>query len=479
MFELLLLAPVITLVLFGIVILLMVAIGKPRQGLLVGLSILAILLAANFTLAYLQNGGGLGFGGLLVIDGFAVLFNFLLLTATLLVVLASTEYTARFPNLGGEYYALLLFACAGMMLMASTGELLSIYLALELTGISLYVLVGLHRDVFSSEAGIKYLLLGALSSAVLLYGMAILFGLTGTTELAQMGPALAQAAATNHPAVLLAIVMLVAGFGFKLATVPFQMWVPDVYQGAPTPVTAFLSVASKAAGFAVVLRVFHTALDHPAFAVDWIAIFAVLSLLSMTLGNVVAIQQRNIKRMMAYSSIAQAGYLMVGLAVLPQVGTAGVLFFLVSYTFTNLGAFIAIIALTDKLNSEEIPDFAGLWRRAPLLTLALTLCLLSLTGVPPTAGFFGKLFIFSAGVQHGLAWLVFAGVINSVVSAYYYLGVVKAMFLGTSASREALPSTAIPVLLALLIAAVATFVLGVLPGPAMTVAAAAAGSLVR
>ncbi|MBI2885579.1 MAG: NADH-quinone oxidoreductase subunit N [Chloroflexi bacterium] len=475
--ELYLIFPELVLLLCALLVIFSDLLGARKEA-LAGLAVLGLLIAARLAMELVgPDKGGVAFAGAIVVDDFALIFKFLFLVSTLLVVLASVEYVERFEGVAGEYYAVLLLACVGMMLMASAQEFITLYLSLELTGISLYTLTGLLRDARSSEAGIKFLLLGAVSSAVLLYGIAVLFGLTGTTSLPQMAPAVASGFQENRLPLLLATALLMAGLGFKLATVPFQMWVPDVYEGAPTPVTAFLSVASKSAGFVVVLRVFHTALGRDPLAADWAAIFAGLSLASMTLGNVVAIQQGNIKRMMGYSSIAQAGYLLVGLAVVPQSGVSGVLFFLVSYTVTNLGAFIAIIALSDKLNSDRISDYAGVWQRAPFLASGLALCLLSLTGVPPTAGFFAKLFIFNVAVQQNLLWLVVAGVLNSVVSAYFYVGVIREMFLGAPVDRTPV-AVAAPVALALFLAVAGTFILGVFPGPAMSVASAAAGSLV-
>lgn len=472
-----LLAPELVVLGFGILLLLL-DLASPRKETLVSLTLLGLIIAANLTLALAGTGnGGLAFGGMIVVDDFAVIFKLLLLFTTALVVLASTGYSRHFARFQGEYYALLLFACGGMMLMASAAEWITIYLSLELTSIALFILSGLLKDRSSSEAGIKFLLLGALSSAVLLYGIVFFFGLTGTTFISETGPLLLRGFQENRLPIIVGMVLLTAGFGFKLATVPFQMWVPDVYQGAPTPVTAFLSVASKAAGIAVVLRVFHTALGEGPLAADWSYLFAVLSALSMTIGNVVAIQQSNIKRMMGYSSIAQAGYLLVGMAVLPQLGPGGVLFFLVSYALSNLGAFFAIIALSEQLNSDEIDAYAGAWQRAPWLALALAFCLISLTGLPPTAGFFAKLFIFNAGVQQGLVWLVLVGVVNTAISAYYYVGVIKTMFLRSPATSEGIP-VPWPLGIALGIATVGTFLLGVFPGPTLTAAIVAAGSLV-
>jgi len=473
--NLALVAPEMVLLVSACVLLLLDLTGR-RPGLAAGLTLCGLLVAGAAAVP-LVGARGTAFGGMVVADDFALVFKALFLGSTLVVVLFSWEYVERLPRLAGEYYALLLLACAGTMLLAGSGELITLYLSLEVTTISLAALAALLKDERSTEAGIKYLLLGGLSSAVLLYGMAIVLALAGTTNLQEIGAMLPGAWQENRLAVLLAMVLFTGGFGFKLAMVPFQMWAPDVYEGAPTPVTAFLSVVSKAGGVAVVLRVFHSALGSDPIAADWATVFAVLSALSMTLGNAVAIQQRNIKRMMGYSSIAHAGYLLVGIAVVPQVGPGGAVFYLLAYALTNLGAFAAITVLGHRLNSDLIADYSGAWERSPLAALALGLCLLSLTGIPPTAGFFAKLFIFNAGMQHGLGWLVLIGVVNSVVSAYYYVGVLRVVFLGLpSSDRGFQPS--LPATVAIGIAAAGTVLLGVFPGPALDVATVAASSVV-
>ena len=350
--------------------------------------------------------------------------------------------------------------------MASTRELISVFVALELTGISLYALTGFLKDPKSSEAGMKYLLLGAVASAVLLYGMAMVFGLSGSTHFKDITQAI-PGDLVDNPALLMGVVLLVAGFGFKIATVPFQMWVPDVYEGAPTPITAYLSVASKAAGFAVILRVFYEALGP--VSMDWGMMFAVLAAITMTLGNVVAIAQTNIKRMLGYSSIAQAGYLMMGLAAVSALGRSGLVFFLIAYALTNLGAFIAIIAVSNKTGSDLISDYSGMAKRAPLLALALGLCLISLTGLPPTAGFMAKIYIFNAAVDYDLMWLVIIAVLNTAISAYYYLRVVKVMYLGAPLSEEAVPSSG-ALRVALSAACLGVLLLGVYPWALLKVA---------
>jgi len=468
-----LLAPEISLCALAVAVILL-DLFVERKWIVGAVSIVGLIVPAIFSIA-LWGTNETSFGGALVIDHFSVFFKLFFLAIAALILLSSTDYARRFAAFRGEYYAMLLLATAGMMLMASTRELISIYVALELTSISLYVLAGFLKDTKSSEAGLKYLLLGAVSSAVLLYGMALVFGLTGTTHLQEIAAAISAGGLLNSPALLMGIVLLVAGFGFKIAAVPFQMWVPDVYEGAPTPVTAYLSVASKAAGFAVILRVFYEALG-PA-SVDWGMIFAVLAAITMTVGNVVAIAQKNIKRMLGYSSIAQAGYLMVGLAAVSSTGSSALVFFLGCYAFTNLGAFIAIIAISDKIDSDEIADYSGMIRRAPLLALALALCLISLTGIPATAGFMAKIYIFSAGVNSGLLWLVIIAVINSVISAFYYLRVVRVMFLGAPVSEERVSSPR-SLQTALSFACLGVLLLGIYPWLLLKVAETAASMFI-
>ena len=451
-----------------------------NKKILAGISVAALAVPIAFIVA-LWGEQQSTFGGMLVVDEFSLFFKFLLVGITGLVVVSSVDYVKKFARFQGEYYALVLFSAAGLMLMAGTGELISIYVALELSSLSLYALVAFLKDPKSSEAGLKYMILGAISSAVLLFGMAFVFGLTGTTHLDQIADKVSALVSGGQiwdsPALVLGMVFLVACFGFKIASVPFQMWVPDVYEGAPTPITAYLSVASKAAGFAVILRVFYTAFGVPVLSESWSMLFAVLGAISMTIGNVVAIAQTNIKRMLGYSSIAHAGYLMVGLATVSTLGRSGILFFLASYALANLGAFIAIIAISNKTGSDEIKDFSGMSRRAPALALVLALCLISLIGIPPTGGFIAKFYIFNAAIQQDLLWLVIIAVLNSVISAYYYLRVVRVMYLGEPASQEAVPSS-IPLRAALTITSLGVLLLGIYPWVVLRLAETAAAVLI-
>ena len=464
--------PELSLAAFALVVILLDLVIQ-RKGWLVVVSIAGIVVSAGFALAMWGGSSQAIFNNMLAVDNFALFFKLLFLGIAALVILSSVDYVSKFARFQGEYYALVLLSTLGMMLMAAATELITIYIALELTSISLYILVGFLKDSKSTEASLKYLLLGAVASAVLLYGMALVFGFTGKTqlgEIAQVIQTMSPQTLLASPALILGIVLLIAGFGFKIAAIPFHMWVPDVYEGAPTPITAYLSVASKAAGFAIILRVFYSAFGLPQWlSLDWGMIFAVLAAIGMTLGNVVAIPQTNIKRMLGYSSIAQAGYLMVGLAAVgfspaaDILGRSGVIFFLASYALTNMGAFIAIIAISNKLNSDLIKDYSGMFKRAPFLALALTLCLISLIGMPPAAGFMAKFYIFSAAVQHNLLWLVIIAVINSVISAYYYLRVVKVMWLGEPASEEKVPSSG-ALRVALALSCLGVLLLGVIPG---------------
>ena len=474
--------PELTLAAFAIAVILLDLFVKQKR-LLVQVSLSGLVIAGGVTVAMWGYSFPAIFNNMLAVDNFALFFKLLFLGIAFLVILASIDYASRFARFQGEYYALILLSTLGMMLMAATTDLISIYISLELTSISLYALVGFLKDRKSTEASLKYLLLGAIASAVLLYGMALIFGFTGKTqlgEIAQVIQAMPMQALLTSPALILGIVLLIAGFGFKIAAVPFQMWVPDVYEGAPTPITAYLSVASKAAGFAIIMRVFFSAFGLPEWlSLNWGIIFAVLAAIGMTLGNIVAIPQNNIKRMLGYSSIAQAGYLLVGLAamgfspVADILGRSSILFFLAAYALTNMGAFIAIIAISNKLNSDLIEDYSGMGKRAPLLALALTLCLISLIGIPPAAGFMAKFYIFSAAVQHNLLWLVIIAVINSVISAYYYLRVVKVMWLGEAVSEEKVPLSG-ALRLALSLSCLGVLLLGIVPGYIMKLAQLAA-----
>jgi NADH-quinone oxidoreductase subunit N len=412
---------------------------------------------------------GPAFDGMIVIDDFTLFFNFLFAGIAGMIVLASIDFLQK-NRFQAEYLALVLAAASGMMLMAASQDLIMIFVALETQALAFYVLVGFLKDARSSEAALKYLLLGAISTALTLYGMAYLFGVSGETSLAGIAQFVSTADDGSRSALVMAAVFLAAGLGFKMAVVPFQMWVPDVYEGAPTPVTAYLSVASKAAGFAVVMRIFLMALGEGLISSDWANMFAAIAAISMTLGNVMALVQTNVKRMLGYSSIAQAGTFLIGLAAVaakdPQLelGSASVMFFLGTYAFTNLGAFIAIIAISNKVGSDKIADYSGVYKRSPYIALGLAACLISLTGIPPTAGFIAKVYVFNAAISADLIWLAVVGVLNSVISAYYYLRVVMNMFTGEPEDETAFqPSLYLGT--AMVISVVGLFAVGLYPNP--------------
>ena len=424
--------------------------GPARRFMPIAVGLLGVAASIAWSLMLIvTDEKGVAFEGLLVVDDFSLFFNFLFAGVAAVIILASVDFLER-NRFQSEYVALVLASTVGMMLMASTVDLIAIFVALELQAIAFYVLVGIAKDSRSTEAALKYLLLGAVSTALTLYGMAYLFGLSGSTNLNEIATFVGDADSGTRSGLVLAAVFLAAGLGFKMAVVPFQMWVPDVYQGAPTPVTAYLSVASKAAGFAVVMRIFVVSLGEGLISSDWSNMFAAIAAISMTIGNVAALVQSDIKRMLGYSSIAQAGTFLIGLAAVaaqdPQVllGTSSVVFFLGTYAFTNLGAFIAIIAISSKIKSDQISDYAGVAKRSPWLAAGLTVCLISLTGIPPTAGFWAKVYVFNAAVQADLVWLALVGVLNSVISAYYYLRVVLNMYTQEPGERGDVPAEPLP-----------------------------------
>ncbi|MEW6623264.1 MAG: NADH-quinone oxidoreductase subunit N [Bacillota bacterium] len=413
-------------------------------------------------------------GGMYVIDPFATFFKQLVLIAAFLVVLASLEYVGKLGYHFSEYYSCLAFIVLGMMMMVSAGDLITFYVGLELMTLTFVILTAFEKKkAVGTEAGLKYLILGGMSSAVLLYGLSLLYGATGTTIIKDMVGIISDNGIQSI--LVLGMVFALSGFAFKISAVPFHMWSPDIYEGAPTPITAFLAVASKAAAFAVFVRIFITAL--PDLAHLWIVIVTVLAVLTMILGNLVAIPQTNIKRMLAYSSIAQAGYILLGLIAFSELGITALLFYSMAYVFANVGAFAVVIAFYNKVGSDQIKDYSGLARRSPLLAAVMFVCLISLAGLPPTAGFAGKLLLFTAVIEQGYVWLAFIGILMSMVSVYYYLIVVKHMYLG-KAEEGAQPVTiSVSLKTALVICLTATIFLGLYWTPLLNLALQAAQSL--
>ena len=412
--------------------------------------------------AFLWNSNAESFG-VIRSDNFALFINIVLCTVGVLTMLFSHETIERDGIPAGEYYALTLFALCGMMMMAAATDLLVIFVALEILSLAVYVLTGIRRaSAGGAEGAFKYFLLGSFSSAFFLYGIAFAFALSGSTRLEQIAVALSsQAAGAPSTLTLLTIGLLAVGFCFKISAVPFHMWTPDAYEGAPTMVTAFMSTGVKAAAFAAFVRVFLHPLDS--LQTQWIPMLAVIAAITMILGTVVGVVQTNIKRMLAYSSIAHAGYLMIGIIAANDTGKAAVLFYLLTYAVSNLGA-LGIVALLGSADHshDELRDFAGLWKARPGLSALMTIFLLSLGGFPPLAGFIGKWYIFSAAVQEGHYWLAIIGVLTSVVSVFFYLRIVVMMYMteGVETVRPRLPATAIA---GLALATAAVFYLGVLP----------------
>jgi NADH-quinone oxidoreductase subunit N len=415
--------------------------------------------------------------GMIAIDAFGSFFKLLFLIAAALTILMSTRYLAVEGARPGTYYFLILCSTLGMMFMASGIDLVTIFIGLETMAIPFYILAGfLKPRRRSNEAAVKYFLLGTFSLGLLLYGMSILYGLTGTTSLRTIATVLA---GHEHDVWLgLAVILVVAGVGFKIAAVPFHMWAPDVYEGAPTPITAFLSVGSKAAAFAMLLRIFFEGLV-PVKA-DWGTLFYALAILTMTVGNVAALTQSNIKRMLAYSSIAHAGYLLIGVVAAsanPTIGVKATLIYLMIYAFMQLGAFGVVTLLRRQdVIGEELKDMTGLVARSPVAAIAMLLFMLSLGGIPPTAGFMGKFWLFSAAIEGGFYWLAVIGVLNSAISLYYYLRIVVFMwFKSDAAGSPVVISPAMAVLLGVTI--VATLAIGVYPRPLFDLADASARTL--
>jgi NADH-quinone oxidoreductase subunit N len=418
-----------------------------------------------------------GFHDMIVLDNYALFLDVVICYAVALVLLLSVDYLRREGVVSGEYYALVLFSASGMMLMASANDLVVVFLALELMSICLYVLSGLFKQrLDSGEASMKYFLLGAFASSFLLYGIALTYGATGSTAFERIA-AVAPGAARDV-VFLTGLGLMLVGFGFKISAAPFHMWSPDVYQGAPTSVTALIATGSKAAAFAALIR-FLLGTVRAAQA-DWGPLMWGLAAVTMTIGNVVALSQSNLKRMLAYSSVAHVGYMMVGLVAGGTSGAGAILYYLFAYTFTTAGTF-GVLSLCQRQGEEavEVQDYAGLGRRHPLLAGALTLFLLSLVGIPPLAGFVGKFYLFGAAVQGGYLWLAVIGVLNSAVAAYYYLRVIVYMYMRDAEGESAVWAPSFAGGVALAIAATGIVLLGVMPAPFAELAQNAVSTLLR
>ena len=471
-------APAVVLAVTGFVLMLLDLL-PPRQRrehmAFVGLAGVA---AALVVTALLWGSAESGFRGMVALDNFTLFLTLVIGYATGLVLLLSVDYLQRLDMESGEFYILVLFAATGMVVMAGANDLIVVFLGLETMSLALYVLAGIFRTrIEAGEASMKYFLLGAFASGFFLYGIALIYGATGSTNFTKIGAA-AAAGAARDPLLLIGFGLLLVGFGFKISAVPFHMWTADVYEGAPTSVTAFIATGSKAAAFAALVRVLLTALRP--LQGEWAWLFWGLAVLSMTLGNVVAIAQQNVKRMLAYSSIAHVGYMLVGIVAGGPLGNGGVLFYLLVYAFTTAGAF-GVILLLERGGEEavRIGDMAGLAARHPLAALTLSVFLLSLIGIPPTAGFVGKFYLFGAAIRSGYIWLAVIGVLNSALAAYYYLRVIVSMYMR---EPEGTPTVLVPSFAASLALAVALWgviQLGIIPAPVFDLAQAAVLPLLR
>jgi NADH-quinone oxidoreductase subunit N len=455
--------PLLVVTATGLLVLILDPFTSPAHRDRLGILSLAGVAVAAIALVERRGVSEIVFGGMLAADGFAWFFNLLFLLVAGLTLLISMPYVRRFGMDQGEYYALLLFSTLGMMIMASSLDLITIFLGLETLSISLYILAGFLRErLESNESAVKYLLLGAFASGFVLYGIALVYGATASTNLKRVAEVVASGKVTSPTLLIIGMGLLIIGFGFKVASVPFHMWMPDVYEGAPTSVTAFMIAGTKAAAFAAFLRILMTAL--PSLQPDWGRILWVLAVLTMTVGNVVAIAQSNIKRMLAYSSIAHAGYILVALVAANKLGGGSILFYLVAYSFMNLGAFAVVIALAlQDRERVSIHDYAGLGLKYPFLGAAMALFMFSLAGIPPTGGFMGKFYIFSAAIQAKYIGLAIIGVLNSVISAYYYLRITVVMYMGQGEAEPAAGRLSPALGLAMLIAVLGTLQLGLFP----------------
>src|SRR5476651_1634102 len=450
-----------------------VALPKAQRGILAWVTLLVIGATLASLVPFASTRVEVAHG-LLAVDRFALFFKIIFLGAAAITVLMSVRYLAIEGASPGEYYFLILCATLGMMIMAGGIDLITIFIGLETMAVSFYILAGFIKpSQRSNEAAVKYFLLGAFSLGILLYGMSLMYGLSGTTNLRVMATAFV--GQERDPRLVLAVILVVAGVGFKIAAVPFHMWAPDVYEGAPTPITAFLSVGSKAASFAMLIRIFVEGL--PSMSDDWRLLFYVLAILTMTAGNIAAVTQSNVKRMLAYSSIAHAGYLLIGIVAGTQRGITATLVYLMIYSFMQLGAFAVITVLRRQdVAGDELKDFSGLAFRNPFAAFAMLLFMLSLGGIPPTAGFMGKFWLFSAAIDSGYYGLAVIGVLNSAISFYYYARIVVFMYLKKDSTGSEPVSS--PALTAVLVVAVAaTIVLGVYPQLLFRLADASARTL--
>ena len=466
--EFWLLLPEIFLAAAGMLLLLLSSFGSGlgnRRSAGVALLSLAITVVLVLTVHREVPEARVVLAGLFIIDAFAMFWKLLVLVATALTVLISVRFIEESEVRPGEFYALMLLATTGMLFMASGYSLLSIWISLELMALSSYILAGYFKhELKSNEAALKYFVLGALGSAILLYGISLVYGATGSVQLDEIAAALPTAVGSHSLLLSVGWLMMTVGLFFKVAAVPFHVWTPDVYVGAPTPVTAYLAVASKAASFAILVRILFQGFG--ALAVDWQIVVAAVAMLTMIWGNIAALTQTNVKRMLAYSSIAQAGYLLMGVLAASEIGLWSLVFYFIAYAFMTAGVFGTVILLERKeYAGESIGDYAGLAQRAPLLAAAMLVFLLALTGIPPTGGFVGKFYLFAAAVEAGWTWVAVVGVLTSAISLYYYFGIVVNMYLKDSDDDSVVPLRAPALVGTITFCAAITLLMGLYPEP--------------
>ena len=466
--DLIALAPVLVLSIFAMLILVLDLWGGRNKSLLVFTSLVGLLMTAISAFAKYPI-PAYSFNDSYIVDHLSLFFICIFTISSALAILLSVEYNEREGIRAGEYYALILFCTVGMILLASSTDMIMIFLGIEIVSICLYVLAGIRRnDHRSNEAALKYFLLGAFATGFLLYGMTLVYGSTGSTNLFKIAEFVKNPSAQSNPLLMMGLVLLVIGFGFKVASVPFHMWAPDVYQGAPTPVTAFMAVGPKAAAFAAFFRVF--ADTFPEMSSSWEMLLSIIAVLSMFVGNLGAIMQTNIKRMLAFSSISHAGYILMAVIAKNSLGSSSLLFYMLSYAFMTFGVFGIVIILGRKGEENlEIKNYSGLAYKHPVIALSMTIFLLSLGGLPPFAGFVAKFYLFSAAIQEGLLTLVIIAVLNGAISFYYYLKVVVFMYMKEPEAEFKISLTPIT-LFVVFIGVVGTINLGIFPNSIITLA---------
>ena len=488
--DLLILFPEIMVIVTGLSILI-IDLFVSNKRILPLVTVLGLFTALLFLIYQMSSGLTIDESSLLnsaiVFDQFGMLYKFIIILCSLSIIIGSTGFTKSFNKFSSEFYALMLFSTSGMMFLSSASELIFLYLSIELTTLPLIALSAIHKTSKSTESSLKFLILAAVSSAILLYGIVLLYGLTGTTDIQLISSTLTDLFKNGEteyiPIALIIITLIVTGFGFKISAVPFQMWTPDVYEGAPIPITTFLSVASKTAAFAALIRISTLIFPNLSQDISWGQVIAIISALSMTVGNFSAILQNSFKRMMAYSTIAHAGYLLIGISAI-SVGVSDLItnsistmtFYLIGYCLINMTAFISVMCILNTIENDSIKKLSGLGKSSPMIAFCLAISMVALTGLPPTIGFIGKLYLFSVGFDSGFDWLVLIALLNSVIAAYYYLRVVKVMYLETSSKSKVFNVSLMPKI-TILSLTIFIILFGVIPGPIVDITMNAAESI--